>query len=227
MKKKDNMMTIPHNKNLLEKHALFVLPTKTFVRSQSTDSWISHFAKTLDMPEKKSEIRAKIESFWGGALKEIYEDTRRRSESPDVIHSLEECVDPDTRKIKVPKSEFVKTYKNRIFSLLDKHRNDNKNEKLLESLQREIEDLTLNFSEDSIYKACPNIMEMLTKNNLPSAKEFLRGKYLMDKEYPGRMTIYAQSRRGDRLETGASELSAKELKNLRNVLSDSAFYICL
>ncbi|KAG2376396.1 uncharacterized protein HKW66_Vig0154500 [Vigna angularis] len=56
---------------------------------------------------------------------------------------------------------------------------------------------------------------------MPSAKEFLRGKYLMDKEYPGRMTIYAQSRKGDSLETGASELSAEERKNLRSVLSES------
>lgn len=43
----------------------------------------------------------------------------------------------------------------------------------------------------------------------------------MDKEYPGRMTIYAESRRGDSLETSGSELSDEEKKNLRCVLSES------
>jgi len=50
--------------------------------------------------------------------------------------------------------------------------------------------LTLNFSEESMYKTCPNIMAMLTKTDLPNAKEFLRGEYLMDKDITGRMTIY-------------------------------------
>ena len=201
---------------MLEKHKLFLLP----VRFQSTSNWISHFANTLDMPENKSENRAKIESFWEGALKDIYEETLMYDNN-DVVHSPDECVDPETRKIKVPKSEFVKTYKNSVFSLLDRYRYENNDAQTLESLQREIEDLTLNFSEDSIYKTSPNIMVMLTKNNLPSAKEFLRGKYLMDKEYPGRMTIYAESRSGDSLETSGSELSDEENKNLRCVLSES------
>jgi DNA-directed RNA polymerase len=130
--------------------------------------------------------------------------------------SPDECVDPDTRAIKVPKKQFVKTYKETVFTLLDKHRNSNYP---LESLQREIEELTLNYSEDSIYKACPNLMEMLTKNNLPSAKEFLRGKYLMDKVHPGRMTVYSQ--RDCMPESGASKLSAEEIKKLRSVLSES------
>ncbi|KAG5107158.1 hypothetical protein JHK82_044128 [Glycine max] len=166
------MLTTRQFKCMLEKHKLFLLP----VRFQSTSNWISHFANTLDMPENKSENRAKIESFWEGALKDIYEET--------LIY-------------------------------------ENNDAQTLESLQREIEDLTLNFSEDSIYKTSPNIMVMLTKNNLPSAKEFLRGKYLMDKEYPGRMTIYAESRSGDSLETSGSELSDEENKNLRCVLSES------
>ena len=131
----------------------------------------------------------------------------------------EECYDSKTRTINVPKSEFVKTYKEMVFTLLYRHRFEIKDEKSYELLQREIEDLTLNYSEESLYKACPNIMEMLTKTDLPSAKEFLRGKYLMDKDHPGRMTIYAK--RGGRLESGASELSAAEVKNLRFVLSDS------
>ncbi|KAK7295398.1 hypothetical protein RJT34_18305 [Clitoria ternatea] len=116
-------------------------------------------------------------------------------------------------------SAFVKTYKETVFTLLDRNRFNILDDNELESLQREIEDLTLNYSEESIYKACPNIMEMLTKNDLPSAKEFLRGKYLMDKEHPGRMTIYAQ--RCGRLEFGASELSAADKNQLRCVLSDS------
>ncbi|RZB65257.1 DNA polymerase [Glycine soja] len=210
------MLTTRQFKCMLEKHKLFLLP----VRFQSTSNWISHFANTLDMPENKSENRAKIESFWEGALKDIYEETLMYDNN-DVVHSPDECVDPETRKIKVPKSEFVKTYKNSVFSLLDRYRYENNDAQTLESLQREIEDLTLNFSEDSIYKTSPNIMVMLTKNNLPSAKEFLRGKYLMDKEYPGRMTIYAESRSGDSLETSGSELSDEENKNLRCVLSES------
>lgn len=184
--------------------------------SSFSSTWITHFAKTVTA---ESYIRDIISSFWLGALKEIYDDTLR-SESL-AMHSIEECVDSETRIINVPKSVFVKTYKQRVFSLLELHRNHNDDANRLELLQREIEDLTLNFSEDCIYKACPNIMEMLTKTNLPSAKEFLRGKYLMDKHYPGRMTIYAQSRSGDSLEPCASELSAAELQKLKNVLSDS------
>ncbi|XP_027333857.1 uncharacterized protein LOC113848504 [Abrus precatorius] len=60
-------------------------------------------------------------------------------------------------------------------------------------------------------------MEMLTKTEMPSAKEYLRGKYLTDKT--GRMTIYAKSGCGH--EKFAPELSSADVKNLRFVLSDS------
>ncbi|XP_027351179.1 uncharacterized protein LOC113862290 [Abrus precatorius] len=121
----------------------------------------------------------------------------------DMLH----FVDPNTRIINVHRKEFVKTYKETVFTLLDRYRFEKKDEKSYEMLQREIEELTLNYSEESLYKACPNIMEMLTKTEMPSAKEYLRGKYLTDKT--GRMTIYAK------------KLSSADVKNLRFVLSDS------
>lgn len=71
----------------------------------------------------------------------------------------------------------------------------------------------MNFSEESLYKACPKIMEILTKTDMPSAKEFLRGKYLMDKESPARMTIYALSRSSDRLESGGCGLRLEKKRN--------------
>ncbi|XP_057432166.1 probable DNA-directed RNA polymerase [Lotus japonicus] len=202
-------MTARLKNHMLNKHALLLLPTHFHLRSKSTDSYIPHFAMTLNMPESKSEIRAKIECFWDGALKDICDNTKIHDDDVKCCH--DECVDRDTRTIKVPKSKFVKKYKNRV-----RHRFHDNDAKKLEIIQREIEDLTLDFNEDCIYKACPNIMEMLTNTNLPSAKEFLRGKYLMDKESPGRLTIYAENRN-----PGASELSAEEKKNLRSVLSDS------
>jgi DNA-directed RNA polymerase len=119
------------------------------------------------------------------------------------------------------KKEFVNIYKNRVFTLLEKNRYLKHDSETLLDIQNKIEDLTLNFSEDSIFKACPNIMRMLTVTTLPSAKEYLRGRYVMDKENPGRMKIYEESGRDSSLETGASELNAKEKKNLRNILSDS------
>jgi len=47
---------------------------------------------------------------------------------------------------------------------------------------------------------------MLTKNDLSSDKEYLHGKYLVDKEHLERMTFYTQS---------ASELLAADKKKLR------------
>lgn len=80
-----------------------------------------------------------------------------------------DIVDLDTRTIKVPKSLFVREYKDRVYKLLEENKNE-KDPNKLEALQKEIEDLTMNFSEINMFKTCPNIMSMLTKTHNPSAK---------------------------------------------------------
>lgn len=95
-------MTTRKKTNEQDKHALFNL--STYLRCQSTYCWMPHFAKTVDMPESKSEILNKMESFWEGPLKEIYEEAQKEESRYHVELSPEECLHPDTRKLKVPTS---------------------------------------------------------------------------------------------------------------------------
>nr|CAA71809.1 RNA polymerase [Beta vulgaris subsp. maritima] len=154
--------------------------------------WISFFAGTHDFGESQTSKRKIIESFWIEVLDKIkiqvFEDERKNS----CHGSKFDLVDLDTRTIKVPKAIFVKDYKNHVYSLLEEHRGKT-NKEVLEKLQKEIEELTLNFSEESIFKTCPNIMLMITKTDLPNAKEFLRGEYYTDKV--GRIRILEQKKR--------------------------------
>lgn len=69
-------MTYSTKIHTLKKHDF--LDFASSVQCKSTYDWIPHFAKTISMLDSKSVIRAKIEYFWDGALKEIEEDTQKK-----------------------------------------------------------------------------------------------------------------------------------------------------
>lgn len=142
------------------------------------DAWIIYFAGLKDhlsINELDSNSKKKYD-FWKMFFNKLLVDDHMKN-SMDV--STKELVDGDTRIIKVSKSIFVKQYKDKVYKLLEDNKN-NESVNLFE-LQEQIENLTMNFSEENIFASCPNIMEMMTKPKLPNAKEFLLQKYKVDK----------------------------------------------
>jgi len=96
--------------------------------------WISHFNKTFNTPKTQSNnIRAKVESCWGGDLKEILKDTLKEDELKLYLKlTCEECVDYEIRTINVHKYEFMKTYKDILICLLESNKFKSLNIKSLE-----------------------------------------------------------------------------------------------
>ncbi len=144
------------------------------------DTWILYFAglkNDLDINKLDSNSEAKIiYNFWNMFFKRLLVNDHMKRNTDVSTNSL---VDDDTRIIKVSKSIFVKQYKDKVYKLLEDNKKD-ESVNLLD-LQEQIENLTMNFSEENIYASCPNIMEMMTKPLLPNAKEFLLQKYKVDK----------------------------------------------
>ncbi|XP_017985382.1 PREDICTED: probable DNA-directed RNA polymerase [Theobroma cacao] len=70
-------------------------------------------------------------------------------------------------------------YKNEVFILLDKAKElFPLSEDLLRDLQMEIEDMTMLFDEQSMFKSVPNIIKILIRDYDVSAKDYLRGMEL-------------------------------------------------
>ena len=68
-------------------------------------------------------------------------------------------------------------FKEEVFHLLKKNKElFPLNDEQLRALQVEIEDLTMEFNEKSIFKSVPNIIKLLIRNNEESAKDFLKKK---------------------------------------------------
>ena len=213
-------------KGIAPLHNMQNLRSESTVSKKEVYDWLPYFAGTLDL-DSKLEKRDLIESFWYDVLSEIellvvVESNEKEFvlEKPTDIESSNAAltdnelnlVDEETRTIKVPKSQFVNSYKTKVYQILE----DNKKEQdpvVLKRIQKEIEDLTLHFSEASMFASCPNIMTMITKTNKPNAKEFLRGVYHMDMNHSGRMTILEPN--------SMAGLSAEEQKKYHPLLSDS------
>ena len=71
--------------------------------------------------------------------------------------------------------------KEKVFEILDKNRGMPLSEDGFISLQREIEDLTMKFDDESILKTVPSLMKILIRGDLECAKDYLR-KRLLEKE---------------------------------------------
>lgn len=170
------------------------------------DAWILHFAGLKDNINEWDSNSYEIYYFWKMFFNKLLVNDHIQM-SKDV--STNELVDDNTRIIKVSQSIFVKQYKDKVYKLLEENKqNDSVN---LEDLQKQIENLTMNFSEENIYASCPNIMEMMIKPLLPNAKEFLLKKYKVDKV-------------GDRINILRSEdedrLSNEEKKKVLSLLTE-------
>ncbi|YP_003875488.1 RNA polymerase (mitochondrion) [Silene latifolia] len=168
-------------------------------------SWVSHFSGTAS-EECKSEVQ-RIDEFWVSYFIELLEKEEYKiyKEKGSLKN---EIVDLDSRTIKVPKALYVREYKNRVYKILEENKGE-KDPLKLKELQIQIEELTMTFNEENLYKECPNIMSMLTKTKKPNAKEFLRGKYKLDDL--GRMQIIDNHK----------SLSEGEKKKYENILDSN------
>lgn len=68
-------------------------------------------------------------------------------------------------------------YKNKVFDILQKEKDRFPlSEGELLKMQMRIEDLSMNFDEESIFKTTPNIIKILIKDNKINAKDYLKDK---------------------------------------------------
>lgn len=84
-------------------------------------------------------------------------------------------------------------------------------ENCLKDLQNEIENLCLSYEEKSVYQCQPGLMKMFINSELPSAKEYLQGKFKVDKssDTPSRIKIIPKSN-----DDNANDDNAKGYKNI-------------
>lgn len=120
--------------------------------------WVSHLLSNI--PRKESEKKELIR-FWNQFYTSYLENTNKSGQQGK------------TKRLQ---------YKEEVFDIL--HNAKKKfplKEDELHKIQTEIEDLTMLFDEESMFKTAPNIIRILIRNNDESAKDYLKGR-LLEKE---------------------------------------------
>lgn len=79
------------------------------------------------------------------------------------------CTTPDTTKSNAGK------YHDEVIKLLHESKSTCKSSDDLILLQVRIEEMTMIFDEKSIYKTSPNLLHQLIRNDMPTAREYLKG----------------------------------------------------
>ena len=174
------------------------------------DKWILNFLDiTIEDNLESGENYQNMANiaFWKRFFKKLLENDALIN-TPIDVHS-QDLVDKDSRIIKVNKSIFVKQYKDKVYKLMDEYKHNKDDDKQMYQLQKNIEDLTMNFSEKNIYGSCPNILKMMTQTHLPNGKEYLHLKYKVDND---RIKILQNKD----IESNANE----HKKNVRSLLTD-------
>lgn len=126
--------------------------TKTlFVHNRD---WVFHSLKDL---AKKEESKTELIRFWTHFYN-CYESSQMYNE-----HVLSKPAQ----------------YKQKVFEILNngKARLPLSDEELY-NIQMEIEDLTMTFDEESMFKSAPNIIKKLIRNDMECAKDYLRNAKL-------------------------------------------------
>lgn len=65
-------------------------------------------------------------------------------------------------------------YKDKVIEILEEGKDKELSSKDLEAMQSQIEDLTMKFDEECLYKTEPNLVKMLIRENEGSAKDYIR-----------------------------------------------------
>ena len=114
-----------------------------------------------DLPRKKEEDKKELIRFWEKFYSYLLENTNI-SEQSDKSRSVQ--------------------YKEEVFDILHQAKSSLPlSDERLRNIQMEIEDLTMLFDEESIFKTTPNIIRILIRNNEVSAKDYLKAR-LQDKD---------------------------------------------
>lgn len=127
--------------------------------------------------------------IWRGMATKMQQLILQRSYS--VGNGKEEIINRFWKDFYMKLGELVKTehrlsntnvdmYHNAVIDKLEELKNDpdfpNKHELFYFDLQKEIEDLSINFDEDSLYKHNMDMINLLISDNMISAKDFLKHK---------------------------------------------------
>ncbi|KAL6491853.1 hypothetical protein OROGR_034003 [Orobanche gracilis] len=112
-------------------------------------------------------------------------------ETSDKIPPEGNLLQNDGRTIRndVSRSVFTKTYKDKVFKLLEKYKNTDLCYDDLYRIQKEIESLTMVFNEENIFSRSPSLIKEMSSGDQLSAKEYLMCKYKLDKRRDGRLKV--------------------------------------
>ncbi|KAL3646619.1 DNA-directed 5'-3' RNA polymerase [Castilleja foliolosa] len=112
-------------------------------------------------------------------------------ETSDKIPPEGNLLQNDGRTIRndVSRSVFTKTYKDKVFKLLEKYKNTDLCYDDLYRIQKEIESLTMYFNEENIFSRSPSLIKEMSSGDQLSAKEYLMCKYKLDKRTDGRLKV--------------------------------------
>ena len=118
--------------------------------------------------------------FW--VARSLVDLPRKEDEKMEIIRFLNEVYSSllhDTNKSEQGEKSKSEQYKDSVFDILHnaKARLPLSTETLI-NIQMKIEDLTMRFDEESMFKSAPNIIRILIKNNESNAKDYLRGREL-------------------------------------------------
>ncbi|GKE84502.1 hypothetical protein Tco_1558244, partial [Tanacetum coccineum] len=94
-------------------------------------------------------------------------------------------LEKSTEIVELLKESRRNTAKTEVFELLKANRPQEGKpltEKEKVGLQYKVEELTLTFEDADIFSAAPDISKMLIKEELPTTKEYLRGRKLTDED---------------------------------------------
>ena len=132
---------------------------------QQLINWLISSMKDLPIKEEK---KMELFRFWGEFYSLLMNNSIQEGESTNKTKSFQ--------------------YKEKVFELLHetKQQINNKDEKdtdnALHNLQTRIENLTMAFDEESVFKSVPNIIHKLIREDAESAKDSLLGRGVLEEE---------------------------------------------
>ena len=141
-------------------------------------SWIPHFVESKSI---NPSARAALVEFWT----KVFEDLLLC----DVFSSDEVSLDEESRIQEIFKQkEFYEfkmkeEFKERVFQMLEDGKKKKLSYKEKRELQHKIESLTMSYNEESIYHTQPELMKLFMNSHLPSAQDFLTGKFKFQKTW--------------------------------------------
>lgn len=80
-----------------------------------------------------------------------------------------------------PGSKVKQEFKDLVYRMLAEHKNMHHDEDQLRALQAKVEDLTMKYNEECLFAGNPSLLERFIKSDLPNARDYLKGKYKLDK----------------------------------------------